>query len=61
LTFRVHGALPSPVRCYVMMPLAPIDGFLRRLTRTISVLGVSAVVFGALLFGFWPVVFGFMD
>jgi signal transduction histidine kinase len=48
----LHGALPSPVRCYVMMPLAPIDGFLRRLTRTISVLGVSAVVFGALLFGF---------
>jgi signal transduction histidine kinase len=48
----LHGALPSPVRCYVMMPLAPIDDFMRRLTRTISVLGVSAVVFGALLFGF---------
>ncbi len=48
----LHGALPSPVRCYVMMPLAPIDEFMRRLTRTISVLGVSAVVFGALLFGF---------
>ena len=48
----LHGALPSPVRCYVMMPLAPIDGFLRHLTRTISILGVSAVVFGALLFGF---------
>lgn len=48
----LHGALPSPVRCYVMMPLAPIDTFMRRLTRTISILGVSAVVFGALLFGF---------
>jgi signal transduction histidine kinase len=48
----LHGALPSPVRCYVMMPLAPIDTFIRRLTRTISILGVSAVVFGALLFGF---------
>src|ERR1700729_1364020 len=48
----LHGALPSPVRCYVMMPLAPVDGFMRHLTRTISVLGVSAVVFGALLFGF---------
>src|SRR3984957_3926604 len=48
----LHGALPSPVRCYVMMPLAPIDAFMSRLTRTISVLGVSAVVFGALLFGF---------
>ena len=48
----LHGALPSPVSCYVMMPLAPIDGFMRRLTRTISILGVCAVVFGALLFGF---------
>src|ERR1700722_5969272 len=48
----LHGALPSPVRCYVMMPLAPIDEFMRRLTRTISVLGVSAGVFGAVLFGF---------
>jgi signal transduction histidine kinase len=48
----LHGALPSPVRCYVMMPLAPTDEFMRHLTRTISVLGVSAVVFGALLFGF---------
>jgi len=48
----LHGALPSPVRCYVMMPLAPSDTFIRRLTRTISILGVSAVVFGALLFGF---------
>jgi signal transduction histidine kinase len=35
-----------------MMPLAPIDEFMRHLTRTISVLGISAVVFGALLFGF---------
>jgi len=34
------------------MPLAPIDEFMRHLTRTISVLGISAVVFGALLFGF---------
>ena len=48
----LHGALPSPVRCYVMMPLAPIDAFMRHLTRTISILGVVAVVFGALLFGF---------
>jgi len=48
----LHGALPSPVRCYVMMPLAPTDAFMRRLTRTISVLGISAIIFGALLFGF---------
>ena len=33
----LHGALPSPVRCYVMMPLAPVDAFMRHLTRTISI------------------------
>jgi len=48
----LHGALPSPVRCYVLMPLAPINSFLRRLNRIIYILGASAVVFGALLFGF---------
>jgi signal transduction histidine kinase len=48
----LHGALPSPVRCYVMMPLAPIDAFMRRLTRTTYILGASAIIFGALLFGF---------
>ena len=48
----LHGALPSPVRCYVLMPLAQVNNFLRRLNRIIYVLGASAVVFGALLFGF---------
>jgi signal transduction histidine kinase len=48
----LHGALPSPVRCYVLMPMAPINTFLRHLNRTIYILGASAVVFGALLFGF---------
>jgi hypothetical protein len=48
----LHGALPTPVRCYVMMPLAPIDSFMARITRTIYILGASAVIFGALLFGF---------
>jgi signal transduction histidine kinase len=48
----LHGALPSPVRCFVMMPLAPVDAFMRRLTNTIYIVGVSAVIFGALLFGF---------
>ena len=48
----LHGALPSPVRCYVMMPLAPNDAFLEHLTHTIYILGASAVIFGALLFGF---------
>jgi signal transduction histidine kinase len=48
----LHGALPSPVRCYVMMPLGPVNSFLRRLNRTIFILGASAILFGALLFGF---------
>jgi signal transduction histidine kinase len=48
----LHGALPSPVRCYVMMPLGPVNSFLDRLNRTIFILGASAVLFGALLFGF---------
>jgi signal transduction histidine kinase len=48
----LHGALPSPVRCFVLMPMAPINGFMRRLNRTIYILGASAVIFGALLFGF---------
>jgi signal transduction histidine kinase len=48
----LHGALPSPVRCYVLMPLAPTNTFMRHLNRTIYILGGSAVIFGALLFGF---------
>src|ERR1700756_414342 len=48
----LHGALPSPVRCYVMMPLGPVNSFMRRLNRTIFVLGASAILFGALLFSF---------
>src|SRR3981081_4792878 len=48
----LHGALPSPVRCYVMMPLGPVNSFMSRLNRTIFILGASAVVFGAVLFGF---------
>ncbi len=26
----LHGALPSPVRCYVMMPLRPVNSFMLR-------------------------------
>jgi signal transduction histidine kinase len=48
----LHGALPSPVRCFVLMPLAPVNSFMQRLNRTIYILGTSAVIFGALLFGF---------
>jgi signal transduction histidine kinase len=48
----LHGALPSPVRCYVLMPLAPVHSFMQHLNRTIYILAGSAVIFGALLFGF---------
>lgn len=48
----LHGALPSPVRCYVMMPLGPVNSSMSRLNRTIFILGASAILFGALLFGF---------
>jgi signal transduction histidine kinase len=48
----LHGALPSPVRCYVMMPLGPTNSVMSRLNRTIFILGASAIAFGAVLFGF---------
>lgn len=48
----LHGALPSPVRCYVLMPLTPENNFLKRINGTIFILGASAVVLGALVFGF---------
>jgi len=48
----LHGALPSPVRCYVMMPMGPVNSSMSRLNRTIFILGASAVLFGGLLFGF---------
>jgi signal transduction histidine kinase len=48
----LHGSSPSPVHCYVMMPLVPVNTFIRRLNYTIYVMGGLAVLFGALLFGF---------
>jgi signal transduction histidine kinase len=36
----------------VMMPLGPVNSFMDRLNRTIFILGASAILFGALLFGF---------
>jgi signal transduction histidine kinase len=48
----LHGTSPSPVHCYVMMPLVPVNTFIRRLNYTIYVMGAVAVLFGALLFGF---------
>jgi len=48
----LHDDPRSPVRCYVMMPLAPIDSFLSRMNRTIFVSGAVAVFLAALVFGF---------
>src|SRR5262249_2473878 len=48
----LNSATPSPIRSYVLMPLAPVSNFLRRLNRTISVVGGSAVLLAGLLVGF---------
>lgn len=44
---------PAPeVRCFVLMPMASVDTFLRKVNRTIYLLGGLAVLAGALLFMF---------
>jgi len=48
----LNSATPSPIRSYVLMPLAPVSNFLRRLNRTIFVVGGSAVLLAGLLVGF---------
>jgi signal transduction histidine kinase len=48
----LHGSSPSPVRCYVMMPLVPVSTFIKRLNYSIFVAGGLAVLFGVILFGF---------
>jgi len=48
----VPAADPVLVRCYVLMPLAPVKLFIARLDRIILVVGACAIVFGGLLFGF---------
>ena len=48
----LRSALPSPVRCYVLMPMGPVNSTIRRWNRTIFLLGTLAVIFGAVLFGF---------
>lgn len=48
----LHGSSPFPVRCYVLMPLAPVTAFLKHLNYSIYLMGGLAVLFGALLFGF---------
>lgn len=48
-SFLIHPGPPVPVRCYVLVSLDPTSGFIRRLNRTIFVLGISAVILAALL------------
>jgi signal transduction histidine kinase len=48
----LQGSSPSPVHCYVMMPLAPISTFVRRLNYSIYFIAGLAVLLGALLFDF---------
>lgn len=48
----LHDGPPTPIRGYVMMPLAPVNMFLHRLNRTIFISGALAVLLAAALFGF---------
>jgi signal transduction histidine kinase len=48
----LHGGPPAEVRSYVLMSLEPANAFLRRLNRTIILLGVSAIVLAGLLLSF---------
>src|SRR5229473_1752064 len=48
----LQGSSPAPVRCYVMMPLVPVNSFIKRLNYSIYVAGGLAVLFGVILFGF---------
>jgi len=48
----LKGGSPSLVRCYVLVPLVPVNNFMRRLNHTIYIVGALAVLFSAVLFGF---------
>jgi signal transduction histidine kinase len=48
----LQGSSSSPVYCYVMMPLVPVNTFIRRLDYSIYLLGGLAVLFSGLLIGF---------
>ncbi len=48
----LHGSSTSPVHCYVMMPLAPLNSLIARLNHTIYLVCVLAVLFEAVLFAF---------
>jgi signal transduction histidine kinase len=46
----LQESLPTPVRCFVLLPLTRTNAFLQHLNRTIFLLGVAAIVFAAILF-----------
>ena len=48
----IHKGPPVSVKCYVLMSLQPTNAYLRRLNRTILLLGISAVALAAVLLGF---------
>jgi signal transduction histidine kinase len=48
----IHKGPPVSVKCYVLMSLQPANAYLRRLNRTILLLGISAVALAAVLLGF---------
>jgi signal transduction histidine kinase len=48
----LHDGPPSPVQCYVFVPLTRSIGFIHQLNRTILVGGISAVFFAFLLLRF---------
>jgi signal transduction histidine kinase len=51
-TVSLHAGPPANVKCYVLMSLASSDAFLRRLNRTIIIIGVSAILLAAFLLTF---------
>ena len=48
----LHDGPPSPVQCYVFVPLTRSTGFIHQLNRTILVGGISAIFFAFLLLRF---------
>ncbi len=48
----LHNSSTTPAYCYVMMPLVPVNSFIKRLDYTIYLMGGLAVLFGGLLVGF---------
>ena len=45
----LQANLPMPVRCYVLMPLANSEAFLKRLNRILLILGLAAAALSMLL------------